>query len=39
MDNLPHEAELFKEFHALIVKAGKEFCKKSHSALNVPFGF
>ncbi len=28
MDNLDNDAELFKEFHALIVKAGKEFCKK-----------
>ena len=28
MDNLPHDVELYKEFHALIVKAGKEFCRK-----------
>jgi endonuclease-3 related protein len=28
MDNLPHEIELFKEFHALIVKTGKEYCRK-----------
>jgi len=28
MDNLPNEVELFKEFHALIVKTGKEFCRK-----------
>ena len=28
MDNLPHEAELFNEYHALIVRVGKEFCKK-----------
>jgi endonuclease-3 related protein len=28
MDNLPHDVELFKEFHALIVKAGKLYCRK-----------
>ena len=28
MDNLSHDVELFKEFHALIVKTGKNFCKK-----------
>jgi len=28
MDNLPHDVELFKEFHALIVKTGKDFCRK-----------
>jgi endonuclease-3 related protein len=28
MDNLPHDVELFKEFHALIVKTGKLYCKK-----------
>ncbi|MEA3359539.1 MAG: endonuclease III domain-containing protein, partial [Thermodesulfobacteriota bacterium] len=28
MDNLPNEVALFKEFHALIVKTGKEFCRK-----------
>ena len=28
MDNLPHDAELFKEFHALIVKTGKDYCRK-----------
>lgn len=36
MDNLPHEAELFKEFHALIVKAGKEFCKKRPRCAECP---
>jgi len=30
MDNLPHEAELFNEFHALIVKTAKKFCKKKN---------
>lgn len=29
MDNLPHEVELFKEFHALIVKTGKDYCRKN----------
>jgi len=28
MDHLPHEVPLFNEFHALIVKTGKEFCRK-----------
>lgn len=28
MDNLPHQVELFNEFHALIVQVGKEACKK-----------
>jgi len=28
MDNLPHDVELFKEFHALIVRTGKLYCRK-----------
>jgi endonuclease-3 related protein len=28
MDNLPHEVELFQEFHALIVRTGKDYCRK-----------
>jgi len=28
MDELPQEIEVYKEFHALIVKLGKVFCKK-----------
>ncbi|MBN1850593.1 MAG: endonuclease III domain-containing protein [Deltaproteobacteria bacterium] len=28
MNHLPEDAALFNEFHALIVKAGKEFCRK-----------
>lgn len=28
MDNLPHEAALFNEYHALLVQVGKHFCKK-----------
>ena len=27
MENLSHDEKLFNEYHALIVKAGKEFCK------------
>ncbi|MEE9614812.1 MAG: endonuclease III domain-containing protein [Thermodesulfobacteriota bacterium] len=27
MDNLPHEAGTFNEYHALIVRVGKEFCR------------
>ena len=27
MDNLPDDTELFNEFHALIVRVGKEYCK------------
>ncbi|MCI5159703.1 MAG: endonuclease III domain-containing protein, partial [Candidatus Electrothrix sp. AUS1_2] len=29
MDNLPEDAALFNEYHALLVQAGKHFCKKS----------
>ena len=29
MDNLPHDVQLFKEFHALIVKTGKVYCRKN----------
>ncbi|MEK6678579.1 MAG: endonuclease III domain-containing protein [Nitrospirota bacterium] len=28
MDNLPEDADLFNEYHALIVKTAKDFCKK-----------
>jgi endonuclease-3 related protein len=28
MDHLPREAGLFNEYHALLVRLGKEFCKK-----------
>jgi endonuclease-3 related protein len=27
--NLPHDVKIFNEYHALLVKLGKEFCKKS----------
>jgi len=29
MDNLAHDVEHFNEFHALLVRVGKDFCKKS----------
>lgn len=29
MEALPEDVELFNEYHALLVKLGKEFCKKS----------
>ncbi len=29
MDNLEEDAVLFNEYHALLVRAGKEYCKKS----------
>lgn len=32
MDNLPADPALFNEYHALIVRCGKEFCKKSKPA-------
>lgn len=30
MDNLPQESQLYNEYHALIVRVGKEFCKKGN---------
>lgn len=30
MDSLPLDADLFNEYHALLVRLGKEFCKKSN---------
>lgn len=32
--SLPEEVELFNEYHALIVKLGKEYCKKSKPKCN-----
>lgn len=29
MDALPHDTALFNEYHALIVRCGKEFCRKT----------
>lgn len=31
MDRLPHQTVLFNEYHALLVRCGKEFCKKKES--------
>mgnify|MGYP001100240372 CR=1 FL=1 len=45
MDNLPHDAKLFNEYHALIVRLGHAFCRKTplcplgdspHSGQNCP---
>jgi len=30
IDNLPHNRQLFNEFHALIVEVGKNFCRKKN---------
>jgi len=32
MDNLEEDSALFNEYHALIVQAGKKFCKKTRPA-------
>lgn len=37
MKNLPNDIKLFKEYHALIVKLGKEFCKKRPKCSECPF--
>ncbi len=31
MDNLPHDARLFNEYHALFVRLGKDVCRKAPS--------
>jgi len=36
MDNLSHDVDLFKEFHALIVKTGKDFCRKKPRCSECP---
>jgi endonuclease-3 related protein len=36
MDNLPGDVELFKEFHALIVKTGKVYCRKNPLCTRCP---
>ncbi len=39
MDNLPRDAALFNEFHALIVKTGKDYCRtKSPACGECPLG-
>ncbi len=36
MENIPRDVELYKEYHALIVKLGKTFCKKSPQCRGCP---
>ena len=36
MDNLSHDVELYKEFHALIVKTGKDFCRRKPRCSKCP---
>jgi len=36
MDNLSHDVELYKEFHALIVKTGKDYCRKQPRCSECP---
>ncbi len=36
MENIPRDVELYKEYHALIVKLGKTFCKKSPHCRGCP---
>ncbi|MFB3924649.1 MAG: endonuclease III domain-containing protein [Syntrophales bacterium] len=38
MDNLPASAELFNQYHALIVNAGKSFCRKRPRCGSCPLG-
>ena len=38
MDNLPASAELFNQYHALIVNAGKNFCRKRPRCGSCPLG-
>lgn len=37
MKNLPNDPKLFNEYHALIVRMGKEFCKKKPECIGCPF--
>lgn len=36
MDNLGHDVSLFNEYHALLVKVGKDYCKKNPDCRNCP---
>ncbi len=38
MDNLPNEEKLFNEYHALIVKTGKDFCRPRPKCDLCPLG-
>jgi hypothetical protein len=33
-DNLPRRVSLYNEFYALIVRVGKEYCKKKYAAVH-----
>ena len=35
-DHLPHDAKMFNEYHALIVRLGKEFCRKQPNCDECP---
>lgn len=39
VDSLPKDAELFNEYHALIVRLGKEWCKKSPMCEGCPLEY
>jgi endonuclease III related protein len=39
MDSLPKDAELFNEYHALLVRLGKEWCKKSPMCRGCPLEY
>lgn len=34
LDQLPHETDLFNEYHALLVQTGKQYCKKKNPLCN-----
>ncbi|HOF04925.1 MAG TPA: endonuclease III domain-containing protein [Syntrophales bacterium] len=36
MDHLPHDASLFNQYHALIVNAGKRYCRKTPRCRECP---
>lgn len=36
MNHLPEDEKLFNEFHALIVRAGKEYCRKTPRCISCP---
>lgn len=38
MDHLPADAGLFNEFHALMVRTGKEFCRRKPLCASCPLG-
>jgi len=36
--NLPEDTQLFNEYHALLVRVGKEFCRPKAECLTCPLG-